>query len=285
MKKENQMMPDINVRKLPNGYAFRYEGEEFMAFTPMMLVAEVMARVGSGQTKEMDNGSLLHCLFEVMLGQQYAKDVDKLKQTASKLEHDYNERIIKLDKQISILDDAIAKYETMKKQLDETTELTNKMAEGYQKAYEPYNEYNKRILKLERDTMRIESHFKDATTQASTLLKEIELTLKSSQQDERLLTARVSQLVAKLERRVKEEKNQTQKESPAADATTPVVEHSADEGGYKPDKSEKTNTKEKKPAKTSVPKQKGKGSRNKAADEKIIEIIKHKANENPNILT
>ena len=270
MPREKKLMPDIRVSKLPNGYAFTYEGEEFMCFSPMMLVAEVMARVGGANSDEMDKGSLLHCLFEVMLGQQYAKDVDKLKATVTRLENLYATRIAKLDKQIAILDEAIAKHETMKKQLETTTELANKMSEAYKDAYKPYDEYNRRIMKLENDIMKMESHFKSATAQAATLLKEIELTLRSSQKDERLISAKAAQLVNRLERRVNGERNEFNAEEPAGDAAG-TVEQSADEGGKKPDKSgrKKPGPKPKINHSAAVT-TRGKGARNKAADAQVL---------------
>ena len=272
MSREKKLLPDIRISKLPNGYAFTYEGEEFMCFSPMMLVAEVMARVGGANSDEMDKGSLLHCLFEVMLGQQYAKDVDKLKATVTRLENMYAKRIEQLDKQIAILDDAINKHEQMKKQLDTTTELANKMSEAYKEAYQPYDEYNRRIMKLENDTMKMESHFKSATAQASTLLKEIELTLRSAQKDERQVSARAAQLVNRLEHRLKTDKNEfNEEEQPAGDAAGTVTERPADEGGDKPDKSgrKKPGPKPKINHSAAVT-TRGKGARNKAADAQVL---------------
>ena len=272
MSREKKLLPDIRVSKLPNGYAFTYEGEEFMCFSQMMLVAEVMARVGGANSDEMDKGSLLHCLFEVMLGQQYAKDVDKLKATVTRLENMYAKRIEQLDKQIAILDDAINKHEQMKKQLDTTTELANKMSEAYKEAYQPYDEYNRRIMKLENDTMKMESHFKSATAQASTLLKEIELTLRSAQKDERQVSARAAQLVNRLEHRLKTDKNEfNEEEQPAGDAAGTVTERPADEGGDKPDKSgrKKPGPKPKINHSAAVT-TRGKGARNKAADAQVL---------------
>ena len=277
MSREKKLLPDIRVSKLPNGYAFTYEGEEFMCFSPMMLVAEVMARVGGANSDEMDKGSLLHCLFEVMLGQQYAKDVDKLKAAVTRLENLYAKRIEQLDKQIAILDDAIAKHETMKKQLETTTELANKMSEAYKEAYKPYDEYNKRITKLEGDTMKMESHFKSATAQASTLLKEINQTLAAAKRDERELSARATQLVSTLELR-----DTISKHEPAGDAAGTVEEHAgdtagtmteqpADECGNKPDKSGGTKRGRKPAIKHSAAiTTRGKGGRNKDADAKVL---------------
>lgn len=271
MQREKKLLPDIRVSKLPNGYAFTYEGEEFMCFSPMMLVAEVMARVGGANSDEMDKGSLLHCLFEVMLGQQYAKDVDKLKATVTRLENLYATRIAKLDKQIAILDEAIAKHETMKKQLETTTELANKMSEAYKEAYKPYDEYNRRIMKLENDTMKMEAHFKSATAQASTLLKEIELTLRSSQKDERLISAKAAQLVNRLERRVNGERNEFNEEERPDDDAVGTVEQPADEGGNRPDKSGRKKPGPKPKVKHSAAvTTRGKGARNKAADAQVL---------------
>lgn len=271
MQRKKKLLPDIKVSKLPNGYAFTYEGEEFMCFSPMMLVAEVMARVGGANSDEMDKGSLLHCLFEVMLGQQYAKDVDKLKATVTRLENLYAKRIEQLDKQMAILDEAIAKHETMKKQLETTTELANKMSEAYKEAFKPYDEYNRRIMKLENDTMKMESHFKSATAQASTLLKEIELTLRSTQKDERLISAKAAQLVNRLEHRLKTDKNEFNEEEQPAGDTAGTVEQPADEGGDKPDKSgrKKPGPKPKINHSAAVT-TRGKGARNKAADAQVL---------------
>ena len=271
MSREKKLLPDIRVSKLPNGYAFTYEGEEFMCFSPMMLVAEVMARVGGANPDEMDKGSLLHCLFEVMLGQQYAKDVDKLKATVTRLENLYAKRIEQLDKQIAILDEAIAKHETMKKQLETTAELANKMSEAYKDAYKPYDEYNRRIMKLENDTMKMEAHFKSATAQASTLLKEIELTLRSAQKDERLISAKAAQLVNRLERRVNGERNEFNEEERPDDDAVGTVEQPADEGGNRPDKSGRKKPGPKPKVKHSAAvTTRGKGARNKAADAQVL---------------
>jgi hypothetical protein len=277
MSREKKLLPDIKVSKLPNGYAFTYEGEEFMCFSPMMLVAEVMARVGGANSDEMDKGSLLHCLFEVMLGHQYAKDVDKLKATVTRLENLYATRIAKLDKQIAILDDAINKHEQMKKQLETTTELANKMSEAYKDAYKPYDEYNKRITMLEGDTMKMESHFKSATSQAATLLKEINQTLAAAKRDERELSARATQLVSKLELRDSISKHEPAgdtewtEEEPAADAAGTMEKQPADEGGEKPDKSGRKKPGPKPKIKHSAAiTTRGKGGRNKAADAKVL---------------
>ena len=93
----------IKVSTLPNGYSLTYGESEFMYFNEVDLLAGFLARVGSGETKDMEKGSILNCLFDVMLGEKYAKDVERLTQTINRLESDYASRIEKLNSQISIL--------------------------------------------------------------------------------------------------------------------------------------------------------------------------------------
>ena len=147
----------------------------------------------------MEKGTILNCLFDVMLGEKYAKDVAKLNDTVNRLAETYSSRIIKLTEQINILNDAIAQHETLKKQLETTTELTNKMAEGYKRAYQPYDEYNRRISRLEANTMKMESKFSTVTDKAELKLQQIERVLERSEDQEKLLSAKVKMLYGKIE--------------------------------------------------------------------------------------
>lgn len=189
----------ISLQTVPNGYAFSYDGHEFLYFNEVDLLAGMMARIGSGETKEMEKGTILNCLFDVMLGEKYAKDVAKLNDTVNRLAETYSSRISKIAEQINILNDAIAQHETLKKQLDTTTELTNKMAEGYKRAYQPYDEYNRRISRLEANTMKMESKFSTVTDKAELKLQQIERVLERSEDQEKLLSAKVQMLFGKIE--------------------------------------------------------------------------------------
>lgn len=192
-------LKQISLQTVPNGYAFSYDGHEFLYFNEVDLLAGIMAHIGSGETKEMEKGTILNCLFDVMLGEKYAKDVAKLNDTVNRLAETYSSRIIKLTEQINILNDAIAQHETLKKQLETTTELTNKMAEGYKRAYQPYDEYNRRISRLEANTMKMESKFSTVTDKAELKLQQIERVFKHSEDQEKLLSAKVQMLLGKIE--------------------------------------------------------------------------------------
>ena len=192
-------LKQISLQTVPNGYAFSYDGHEFLYFSEVDLLAGMMVRIGSGETKEMEKGTILNSLFDVMLGEKYVKDVSRLNDTVNRLAETYSSRIAKLTEQINILNDAIAKHETLKKQLETTTELTNKMAEGYKQAYQPYDEYNRRISRLEANTMKMESKFNTVTGKAEWKLQQIERVLERSEEQEKLLSAKVRMLFGKIE--------------------------------------------------------------------------------------
>lgn len=192
-------LKQISLQTVPNGYAFSYDGHEFLYFNEVDLLAGIMAHIGSGETKEMEKGTILNCLFDVMLGEKYAKDVAKLNDTVNRLAETYSSRIAKLTEQINILNDAIAQHETLKKQMETTTDLTNKMAEGYKRAYQPYDEYNRRITRLEANTMKMESRFSTVTDKAELKLQQIERVLERSEDQEKLLSAKVQMLFGKIE--------------------------------------------------------------------------------------
>ena len=247
----------ISVQTLPNGYSLSIEGNNFMYFNEVDLLAGFLARVGSGQTKEMEKGDILNALFDIMLGQKYAQDVTKLNDVVMRLETKYSERLTKLEKEIKVIDDAIEKHATMKKQLEIVTKMTKEMQDGYEDACKPYTEYKLRINDLEKDTGRMEEHFKTATTQATSLLTFIRETIDKLNQDERLLAARADML-AKIEYRNKED------ESAAGAAEQPAV-------GVDIVEASNTKPKKEKPAKTKT--------NRKKRDEAILAKIK----DNPNV--
>ena len=252
-----KVLKQITVHTLPNGYALNFDGNEFMYFNEVDLLAGFLARVGSGQTKEMEKGDILNALLDIMLGQKYAQDVTKLNDVVMRLEAKYSERLTKLEKEIKVIDEAIEKHATMKKQLELVTKMTKEMQEGYEDACKPYTEYKLRINDLEKDTGRMEEHFKTATTQATSLLTFIRETIDKLNQDERLLAARADML-AKIEYRNKED------ESAAEAAEVPAV-------GVDIVEASNTKPKKEKPAKT-------KTNRTKR-DEAILAKIK----DNPNV--
>lgn len=275
-----KVLKKIKVNTLPNGYSLTIDNNEFMYFSEIDLLAGFLSHVGSGKTDDMEKGDILNTLFNVMLGDKYVRDVDNLNKTVERLERKYNERIEKLDKLITIVNDAVNRHATMKEQLEETTKLTDVMREGYSKALKPFKEYDQRINKLELDTQRMESHFNTATNQADNMLKYIEDRLSEVNKDENLLKEKAQMLVNKLDMRLKMfddvfDGDEKTTEMPVYDI--PEVEASnSNAQEKKPHKKAEKKPKADKPTKTS--KHKGKTTRQKR-DEAILA----KMNDNPNI--
>lgn len=163
----------ITVATLPNGYSLDVDGEEFMYFNELDLLAGFLARVGSASAKDMEKNELLNALFNMMLGQKYQNDVDRLKQTVNRLEARYTDVTAKLGRELEKANEANEKHEKLMKRIADLTKLVDEMQQGYQEACKPYDEYNKRINTLESKTTKTESHFNVAATEATTLLKSI----------------------------------------------------------------------------------------------------------------
>lgn len=163
----------IVVMTHPNGYSLNIEGEEFMYYNELDLLLGFLSRVGTGNTNDMEKSDLINALFNMMLGQKYTQDVDKLKMTVNRLEARYTDVTAKLQRELEKVKEANERHDKLTKRTEELTKLVDEMQQGYQKAYKPYDEYNKRISKLESQTTKMESHFNVATTEATTLLKSI----------------------------------------------------------------------------------------------------------------
>lgn len=274
-----KVLKNIQLTTAPNGYTLKIDGNEYFYFNEVDLLAGFIARIGSGESKEMEKEDILNTMFNVMLGQKYAKEIDKLNDTVARLTTLYNDRIDKLAKEIKVIDEAIEKHTSMKKQLEAVTKLAKEMHDGYEEACKPYNEYKKRINDLEKDTGRMEDHFKQATVQANSMLTFIRETIDHMNADERLLRARADQL---LKKEVAAKNGDT-----AADATeTPdddVLEVKA--SNSKVSKKKPVTKREKKP-KADKPKKKTgddtKTTRQKR-DEAILTKIEEQLKENPNI--
>ena len=163
----------IVVMTHPNGYSLNIEGEEFMYFNELDLLLGFLSHVGTGKTDDMEKSDLINALFNMMLGQKYMQDVDKLKMTVNRLEARYTDVTAKMQRELEKVKEANERHEKLTKRTEELTKLVDEMQQGYQKAYEPYDEYNKRISKLESQTTKMESHFNAATNESQMLLKSI----------------------------------------------------------------------------------------------------------------
>ena len=206
-----EVLPKLNLTSTLNSkgevvnFQFTINGEEFLYFNVIDLLASMTARLGSGETREMDKGTILSALFNTMLGQQYAIDVDKLKMTVVRLETRYNDLNEKLGRELEKVKEANERHEKLTKRTEELTNLVDEMQQGYQKAYKPYDEYNKRISKLESQTTKMESHFNAATNESQMLLKQIQSTYENLNDLVNKLASRGDMMIGRMVKQV--EKN------------------------------------------------------------------------------
>ena len=203
--KEKQVFKKIVVMTHPNGYSLNIEGEEFMYFNELDLLLGFLSHVGTGNTNDMEKSDLINALFNMMLGQKYTQDVDKLKMTVNRLEARYTDVTAKMQRELEKVKEANERHEKLTKRTEELTKLVDEMQQGYQKAYKPYDEYNKRISKLESQTTKMESHFNAATNESQMLLKRIQSTYENLNDLVNKLASRGDMMIGRMVKQV--EKN------------------------------------------------------------------------------
>ena len=128
---ETKESMQITVQTLPNGYALTVNGEEFMYFNPVTLLAGFMARVGLGKTGEMEKGSILNILMSAMLGSAFSDSVETLKQRVSALTTKYETSVDNMDAAIKYVNSAHAQIDGMKEAVDRHQSQLN----GFQAEY------------------------------------------------------------------------------------------------------------------------------------------------------
>ena len=104
--------------KEPNSFTLTVDGENYLYFSELDLLLGFMARVGTCNDENADRSTLMNSLFNVMLGEKYANDIDKLNQTVQRMTERYNDKIKKLDNEIHRFQDAADEYEKFKKKLE-----------------------------------------------------------------------------------------------------------------------------------------------------------------------
>lgn len=214
----------LDVHDVPNGWTMNYNGHEFMYFTKADLVAGFLTRFGAELTEDMDRGSILNSLFNIMLGERYARDIDRLNDTVARLQTKYNERLDQMSGELNVMREAIAKHKEMKKNVKEIAETTSKLKDGYKEACSKYTEYQRRVTQLEHDTNDMEVHFKTATKQAETLLSQIKKKHEKVCKDADKLAAKSDMLTERILRQLNRGKDvlKDAQDEPKEAAETPV---------------------------------------------------------------
>lgn len=104
MKKE--LLNKIEVNTLPNGYGLSVNGEDFMYYNELDLLAGFMSHVGLQESKALERGTILSSLFSAMLGDAYADAVTLLKQRVGLLTSKYEATLQQMDRSIEYVNQA-----------------------------------------------------------------------------------------------------------------------------------------------------------------------------------
>ena len=109
----------IKVQTLPNGYALTVNGEEFMYFNELDLLAGFNAHVGLADTSVMDKGTILNTLFSMMMGSTYNDAVTSLKNRVGLLSSQYQATIDRMDKACEYVASAEKMVNNMQRRMDD----------------------------------------------------------------------------------------------------------------------------------------------------------------------
>jgi len=125
MEKKN--LAKINLCTLPNGYALTVDGQEYMYFNEIDLLAGFMGHVGMREVEYADRGTILSSLMSAMLGDTFTTAVATLKQRVSLLSGKYETTMAKMD-------DAIAYVNNAQKQIERLEKDIQNLQDGFKAA-------------------------------------------------------------------------------------------------------------------------------------------------------
>jgi chromosome segregation ATPase len=115
MAKKN--LVKINLCTLPNGYALTVDGQEYMYFNEIDLLAGFMGHVGMREVDYADRGTILSSLMSAMLGDTFTDAVATLKQRVSLLSGKYETTMAKMDDAIVYVNNAQKQIERLEKDI------------------------------------------------------------------------------------------------------------------------------------------------------------------------
>lgn len=222
----------ISLKTVPNGYSLEVNGEGFMYFNEVDLLGGFMAHVGLQDTRTMERGSVLNCLFSAMMGEAYSNAVTTLKQRVALL---------------------TGKYEGTLEQMDNSIEYVNQAEKTIQALQSKIERLSEEVKALSQEQTDVSVKVKDYQTKINAVYKKSDEVMNSLANSATILKA--------MEETKKGKKNADKHADKSADESAHAPE---DESG-------------------STEVRKGKGGRNKKADEAVLREIEAQAKENPNL--
>lgn len=94
---EKSKLPKISVSTLPNGYSLKIDGQDYLYFNMMELLAGVMVHIGLQNTDYMDKGNILTMLFQTMIGQEWEKNITSMRSRIKDMEDNLGRTIAHLE--------------------------------------------------------------------------------------------------------------------------------------------------------------------------------------------
>lgn len=99
MAKSN--LQKVSVSTLPNGYSLDLEGQSYMYFNMMDLLAGFMVHVGLQEADYMENGNILTMLFQTMIGEEWEKNITAMRNRIRDMEEKITKTLAHLEQTAS----------------------------------------------------------------------------------------------------------------------------------------------------------------------------------------
>lgn len=232
----------ISVSTLPNGYGLKVGDKDYMYFNKMDLLAGFMVHIGLQETDYMENGNILTMLFQVMIGQEWEKNIIAMRSRIKDMEDNLNRTLAHLEQTASTGD-------RIEPRINELDDAIRSLSDNLYKQ----KEENRKALMDVRET----------SSTAKTTAKEFK---KESRE--------LKELVAKIKKGaddIKAMKEMADKHLKTVELYERRLENIIPEKTVRKERKKEKTSDEGEPSKSEKPKKKGGGGRNKAADAAIQE--------------
>lgn len=128
-----KVLTPIRLETTPNGYNLVINNEGFMYFNEIDLLAGFMLRVGMGDTRQMDRGSIISALFSAMMGDAYTNAITMMRQRVSVITHQVEDTVERMDQSIVYATTAGDVIEGLKKQIATVKDLISSTTDSQAK--------------------------------------------------------------------------------------------------------------------------------------------------------
>ena len=249
----------ISVKTLPNGYELKANGHDYMYFNPMDLLAGFMVHVGLQETDFMEKGNILTMLFQTMIGQEWEKNIQAMRNRIKDMED-------KVGRTLSHLEQTAATGDRLEPKIESLNEAVKKIEASIQKQK---TDNNRALMDVRESSQTAIKTAKDFHMETKAL-KDVVEKVKKAAEDIKAMKQMADdhlQTVELYERRLGNILPDDKKKKPSSKERYAKKEIAPSKSDDKPD-GEPTGTVANKTEKKSV------GGRNKAADAAVAEVAK-----------